>query len=490
MHVQFEPQSAQVFVSSSDTARPPDGGWGWVVVFASFMVNLISVGIVSCIGFYYPSIFSHFHERSGVVMWILHLFYAMPLLSGRIAVFLIDKYGCRIMTIIGSILAALGLFVCINVNGTVTLLLAFVIMTGFGLSLCNVATVVIVAYYFEKKRSLATGISACGSLFSGYLFSPLIHFLLDQCEVHETLLILALLLLNLAICGLFFRDPAWTAAMNEERTNEHKRRIERKKFVLSVSKSSAAESAKVTDNTLGNYETTIVKEKSQWLAGLWEVLVELLDFSHFRKPAFLAFAVSNFLLYTWFNTFYSHNDILHKGVPMAKVSMLQFVVMMMNLFSAILIGWVGGQECVNPSLLNAVCMVLGGTVWAIVPLLTTSLGLTVALAAFEAFAAVNYTLTSTILVKQITLKKFTNAYGLLLLIQGLARLIRPTLAVTIAWLDINSSDDLVFYLGGVSIGASGLILIIVQCYNVVRRCYNHQTRYDVTINTSTFKTTN
>ncbi|CAH2227333.1 jg4982 [Pararge aegeria aegeria] len=135
-------------------------------------------------------------------------------------------------------------------------------------------------------------------------------------------------------------------------------------------------------------------------------------------------------------------------------------------------------------------MVLGGTVWAIVPLLTTSLGLTVALAAFEAFAAVNYTLTSTILVKQITLKKFTNAYGLLLLIQGLARLIRPTLAVTIAWLDINSSDDLVFYLGGVSIGASGLILIIVQCYNVVRRCYNHQTRYDVTINTSTFKTTN
>ncbi|CAH2253700.1 jg22287 [Pararge aegeria aegeria] len=273
MHVQFEPQSAQVFVSSSDTARPPDGGWGWVVVFASFMVNLISVGIVSCIGFYYPSIFSHFHERSGVVMWILHLFYAMPLLSGRIAVFLIDKYGCRIMTIIGSILAALGLFVCINVNGTVTLLLAFVIMTGFGLSLCNVATVVIVAYYFEKKRSLATGISACGSLFSGYLFSPLIHFLLDQCEVHETLLILALLLLNLAICGLFFRDPAWTAAMNEERTNEHKRRIERKKFVLSVSKSSAAESAKVTDNTLGNYETTIVKEKVRIFVFLTKILV-------------------------------------------------------------------------------------------------------------------------------------------------------------------------------------------------------------------------
>ena len=35
--------------------------------------------------------------------------------------------------------------------------------SGFGLSLCYVASIIIVAYYFDRRRSFATGISVCGS---------------------------------------------------------------------------------------------------------------------------------------------------------------------------------------------------------------------------------------------------------------------------------------------------------------------------------------
>ena len=35
--------------------------------------------------------------------------------------------------------------------------------SGFGLSLCYVAAIIIVAYYFDRRRSFATGISVCGS---------------------------------------------------------------------------------------------------------------------------------------------------------------------------------------------------------------------------------------------------------------------------------------------------------------------------------------
>lgn len=62
------------------------------------------------------------------------------------------------------------------------------------------------------------------------------------------------------------------------------------------------------------------------------------------------------------------------------------------------------------------------------PLLPTYVGQAVAAGAFGAFIAANYSLTSIILVEQITLEKFTNAYGLLLLIQGMANLIGPPLA--------------------------------------------------------------
>lgn len=53
--------------------------------------------------------------------------------------------------------------------------------------------------------------------------------------------------------------------------------------------------------------TTIAKEKNQWFAALWDLwdlLVDIIDISHFADPKFLVFALSNFLLYTWYDVPY------------------------------------------------------------------------------------------------------------------------------------------------------------------------------------------
>lgn len=275
LHVQFDAQSppAPVSLSSSSSsssddedvsiaeAHPPDGGWGWVIVFASFMVNLIADGITFSFGVFYPHFLDYFGESKGKTAWIAGIFMAMPLLSGPIASFLTDRYGCRRVTIFGSLLAAFGFVVSAFVDNIETLFLTFGIMAGFGLSLCYVAAVVIVAYYFEKKRSLATGISVCGSGIGTFLFAPLTYILLDEYGWRGTTLIMAGLFLNIAVCGLLFRDLPWTATMNEERAKERKRKRERKRNKrygssadsFSDSKSSAAGSMKVAETV--NIET-------------------------------------------------------------------------------------------------------------------------------------------------------------------------------------------------------------------------------------------
>ncbi|CAD0254279.1 unnamed protein product [Spodoptera exigua] len=658
LHVQFDAQSppAAVSVSGSSTsssssddedvsiaeARPPDGGWGWVVVFASFMVNLIADGITFSFGVFFPHFLEYFGESKGKTAWIAGIFMAMPLLSGPIASFLTDRYGCRRMTIFGSILAAAGFVISAFVDNMETLFLTFGIMAGFGLSLCYVAAVVIVAYYFEKKRSLATGISVCGSGIGTFVFAPLTYVLLDEYGWRGTTLILAGLFLNMAVCGLLFRDLPWTTTMNEERAKERKRKRERKRLKryqassadsFSDSKSSAAGSTKANEtvdietvtspivpqfsslvdlptfmtggegvslevfelmsnrgrayailaqnypgvmlpsrsfsdsgrlheqsppralmspgtgspgalsptsttrppapssapindkaalslwlrrqatgstkkppaflkdlrvhrhsltyrgamlninryrlrasscpNIFRNSMTTIAKEKVQWYAGLWDfwdLVVDVLDFSHFLNPAFLIFAISNFLLYMWYDVPYVYiaDSGMSMGFNESQSSMLISIIGILNMFGEILLGWVGDFQCVNASIVYAGCMVACGLVTLIMPLLGSYLTLASASGAFGACIAANYSLTSIILVEQITLEKFTNAYGLLLLIQGVANLIGPPLA---GWVyDVTGSYDLSFYLAGVFIGVSGLVLFVSPLLRCIKYC--------------------
>lgn len=83
---------------------------------------------------------------------------------------------------------------------------------------------------------------------------------------------------------------------------------------------------------------------------------------------------------------------------------------------------------VDAGLVYALSMALCGAVIALVPLIRTYEMLCVVSGAFGLFIAANYSLTSIILVELITLERFTNAYGLLLLVQGVANLVGPPLA--------------------------------------------------------------
>lgn len=74
-------------------------------------------------------------------------------------------------------------------------------------------------------------------------------------------------------------------------------------------------------------------------------------------------------------------------------------------------------------------MALCGAVTSMIPVVVNDYYALCAISgAFGLFIAANYSLTSIILVELITLERFTNAYGLLLLVQGIANLMGPPLA--------------------------------------------------------------
>lgn len=120
-------------------------------------------------------------------------------------------------------MASLGFVISSFSTSMEMLFFTFGIVAGFGLSLCYVAAVVIVAYYFDKRRSFATGLSVCGSGIGTFIFAPLTQVLLEHYGWRGTTLILAGLFLNLTVCGMLMRDLEWTTHRAKLRAKERKK---------------------------------------------------------------------------------------------------------------------------------------------------------------------------------------------------------------------------------------------------------------------------
>lgn len=195
--------------SVKDKIGIPDGGWGWIVVLSSFVISMIADGISFSFGLLYIEFLEEFEASKSTTAWIGSLFIAVPLLSGPVMSALVDRYGCRSMTILGGIISTLG-FVLASISTTLEMMMiTFGVIAGLGLGLVYVTAVVSIAYWFEKKRNLAVGLGACGTGVGTFVYAPMTQYFIEEYGWRGTILLLSGTLLNLCVCGCVMRDPEW-----------------------------------------------------------------------------------------------------------------------------------------------------------------------------------------------------------------------------------------------------------------------------------------
>lgn len=105
-------------------------------------------------------------------------------------------------------------------QNVLTLIFTIGIGTGFGLGLIYLPAIVSVTTYFDKYRSLATGIAVCGSGFGTFLFAPLLNYFITGYQWRGALFILAGIVLNCAIFGALFRPLKRTSHPVADATDE------------------------------------------------------------------------------------------------------------------------------------------------------------------------------------------------------------------------------------------------------------------------------
>lgn len=136
---------------------------------------------------------------------IVSLLVGVTLCSGPISSSFVNKYGCRAVTIAGAILAGVCLVISAFAQNVLTLIFTVGVGTGFGFGLIYLPAIVSVTTYFEKYRSLATGIAVCGSGFGTFIFAPFTEYLIGEFGWRGATLILAGIVFNCIIFGAMFR---------------------------------------------------------------------------------------------------------------------------------------------------------------------------------------------------------------------------------------------------------------------------------------------
>lgn len=169
------------------------------------MCNLIVDGIAYTFGVFLGSFVDYYGEPKGKTAWVGSLLSGMYLSAGPIVSALTNKYGCRAVCIAGSLISTTA-FVLSTFSPTVNILmLTYGFMGGVGFGMIYLPAVVCVGYYFETKRSLATGIAVCGSGVGTFAFAPLATKLLEAYDWKGANLILAGLILNCIAFGALMR---------------------------------------------------------------------------------------------------------------------------------------------------------------------------------------------------------------------------------------------------------------------------------------------
>ena len=62
---------------------PPDGGWGWVVVFGSFMIHVIADGVAYSFGVFLPTFIEYFDSGRSEAGWLGSLMIGVTWGSGK-----------------------------------------------------------------------------------------------------------------------------------------------------------------------------------------------------------------------------------------------------------------------------------------------------------------------------------------------------------------------------------------------------------------------
>jgi MFS family permease len=183
----------------------------WIFVAIGLIINLCLGSVYSWSVFRKPieQIFAIGATESGLPYMFFLAFFAilMPIAGG-----FLDKYGPRIITILGGVLVGLGWILASFASDIMTLTISYGLIAGGGVGVVYGGPIALATRWFPDKKGLAVGLTIVGFGLSPFITAPLAKMLIDIYGPLHTFGILGALFLTLIILlaiPLKFPPPQW-----------------------------------------------------------------------------------------------------------------------------------------------------------------------------------------------------------------------------------------------------------------------------------------
>ncbi|CAE1230985.1 Monocarboxylate transporter 14,Monocarboxylate transporter 12 [Acanthosepion pharaonis] len=506
-------------------------------------------GICLSVGVFLNDFKHEFGSTTSQTAWVMSVLNGSYLFVGPIVSCIADKYGCRKVTIFGAIFCSIAIFCSAFSTSIVWLIVTFGVLGGIGLGFMYLPAIVMVGYYFDKRRALATGVAVCGSGIGTFLFAPVSNYLLQLFGWRGAMWITSSLVLHGVIFGAFYRPlrPAQTPQVMSdgitvdeitEMRSDHNNMLNRLKSEdnpvrnssrrhrsLDITGTGTSFLPHVRINTYNDKQSKIARlAKSQdviptevlmrWspktvtpfyrkdvlytgsvlhLAqkmrspsmnefissmvdvpghsfdgdeakrSLWGKTClsakKYIDFSLFLRPTFVLYCLSCVLHMLGFFVPFSYLPSLgdHLGFSGRQSSLLISIIGISNTIFRVAVGWVSDQKWANCLMINYISLLLAGTVTVLVPYCLSYELLSAYCFVYGMCIAAFISLRSIIMVELLGIERLTNAFGLVIMSQGISSFFGSPIAGLLS--DWYGSYNATFYMGGATLIAAGLLCI-------------------------------